>query len=626
MESIKSNRPRRSIIAIPNGRLHLYRVLSASCKPKPPQTVSQWSDQFRVLSGKASGEAGKWRTDRTPYLREIMDSLSVRSSVQRIVMMFAAQLGKTEVGLNWIGYVMDQAPGPMLTVVPTLEVRKRWVKQRLDPLLTETPVLRKSFDGKRSRDSSNAEDMKDFPGGILVIGGANSPASLASMPIKYVLCDEVDRFPWDVGGEGDPLGLIDERTKTYPRRKVLLVSTPTIKGMSRIEMEYESSDMREYHVPCPECGEFQMLKWKRKDGSFGLVYSESTGRVWYACEHCGSMIDEHHKSTMLDQGRWVPRFPDRPIRGYRLSGLYSPIGLGFSWQELWAQWKSAHRDTTNLKRFINTTLGESWEEQGEDLENVSLLMRREQYCEETIPASASLIVFGADVQKDRIEFTVAAFQSDEEAWFLDHVIVDGDTASIDVWNDFDDELRERKVQFGCIDAGYNTSFVHEFCKSRLWCIPTKGIEGAGRPLIEDEQKRKQRLRKRNRKGFISEPIGVDQGKAIIYSRLKMAIPGPGYIHFPETTAFDDEYFAQLGAEKLVTEIRAGKPHQVWKRKRARNEALDCSLLALVAARLSGRLQIRPPTEAETTTAPVQDPPPKNPLGYALSRRKARNHR
>jgi phage terminase large subunit GpA-like protein len=541
-------------------------------------------------------------------------------------MMFAAQLGKTEVGLNWIGYVMDQAPGPMLTVVPTLEVRKRWVKQRLDPLLLETPVLKKSFDGKRSRDSSNAEDMKDFPGGILVIGGANSPASLASMPIKYVLCDEVDRFPWDVGGEGDPLGLIDERTKTYPRRKVLLVSTPTIKGMSRIEMEYEVSDMREYHVPCPECGEYQMLKWKRKDGSFGLVYSESTGRVWYACEHCGAMIDEHHKTFMLEKGRWVPRFPDRPIRGYRLSGLYSPIGLGFTWQELWNQWKSAHRDTTNLKRFINTTLGESWEEQGEDLENISLLMRRENYSEETIPASAALIVFGADVQKDRIEFTVAAYQSDEEAWFLDHVIVDGDTASIDVWNDFEDELRERKVQFGCIDAGYNTSFVHDFCKSRLWCIPTKGVEGAGRPLIEDEQKRKQRLRKRNRRGFASEPIGVDQGKAIIYSRLKMATPGPGYIHFPETNAFDDEYFAQLGAEKLVTEIKGGKPHQVWKRKRARNEALDCGLLTLVAARLSGRLQKAVATEAPKESKTVHDSQPKNPLGYALSQRKSRTHR
>lgn len=626
MELSKSARTRRSIIPIPNGRLHLFRVLSSSCMPKPPQTVSQWSDQFRILSGKASGEAGKWRTDRTPYLREILDSLSVRSPVQRIVMMFAAQLGKTEVGLNWIGYVMDQAPGPMLTVVPTLEVRKRWVKQRLDPLLSETPILKKSFDGKRSRDSSNAEDMKDFPGGILVIGGANSPASLASMPIKYVLCDEVDRFPWDVGGEGDPLGLIDERTKTYPRRKVLLVSTPTIKGMSRIEMEYEVSDMREYHVPCPECGEYQMLKWKRKDGSFGLVYSESTGRVWYACEHCGAMIDEHHKTFMLEKGRWVPKFPDRPIRGYRLSGLYSPIGLGFTWQELWNQWKSAHRDTTNLKRFINTTLGESWEEQGEDLENISLLMRRENYSEETIPASAALIVFGADVQKDRIEFTVAAYQADEEAWFLDHVIVDGDTASIDVWNDFEDELRERKVQFGCIDAGYNTSFVHDFCKSRLWCIPTKGVEGAGRPLIEDEQKRKQRLRKRNRRGFASEPIGVDQGKAIIYSRLKMATPGPGYIHFPETNAFDDEYFAQLGAEKLVTEIKAGKPHQVWKRKRARNEALDCGLLTLVAARLSGRLQKAVVTESPQEFKTAHDPQPKNPLGYALSRRKTRTHR
>lgn len=615
---------RRSTVAIPNGRLQLFQVVSASCRPKPPQTVSQWSDQYRILSGKASGEAGKWRTSRTPYLREILDCLSARSPIQRIVMMFAAQLGKTEVGLNWIGYVMDQAPGPMLTVVPTLEVRKRWVKQRLDPLLAETPTLKKSFDGKRSRDSSNAEDMKDFPGGILVIGGANSPASLASMPIKYVLCDEVDRFPWDVGGEGDPLGLIDERTKTYPRRKVLLVSTPTIKGMSRIEMEYEVSDMREYHVPCPECHGYQTLKWKRPDGNFGLVFSESTGQVWYACEHCGCMIDEHHKTFMLEQGRWIARHPERPIRGYRLSGLYSPIGLGFSWKELWSQWKSAHRDTTNLKRFINTTLGESWEEQGEDLENVSLLMRREAYTRESVPAA--LVVFGADVQKDRIEFTVAAYAENEEAWYLDHVIVDGDTASLEVWNDFDEELKERQVQFGCIDAGYNTSLVHEFCKTRLWCVPTKGNEGAGRPLIEDEIKRKQRLRKRNRKGFASEPIGVDQGKAILYSRLKMATPGPGYIHFPEDPAFDDEYFAQLGAEKLVTEIRAGKPHQVWKKKRARNEALDCALLTLVAARLSGRLHLKPSERKDAAPEPKVEAPPKNPLGYALARRKARKVR
>jgi phage terminase large subunit GpA-like protein len=173
-------------------------------RPRPLTTVSAWSDKYRILTSKGSGEPGQWRTDRTPYLREILDALSVNSPAQRIVLMFAAQLGKTEVGLNWIGYVMQHAPGPMLTVLPTLEVRKRWVRQRLDPLLTETPVIRALFDARRARDAGNAEDMKDFPGGMLVIGGANSPASLASMPIRYVLCDEVDRFPWEVGQEGDP--------------------------------------------------------------------------------------------------------------------------------------------------------------------------------------------------------------------------------------------------------------------------------------------------------------------------------------------------------------------------------------------------------------------------------------
>jgi len=221
---------RRSRTPIPHARRHFYALLARSVRPRPLTTVSAWSDKYRILTSKGSGEPGQWRTDRTPYLREILDSLSVNSPAQRIVLMFAAQLGKTEVGLNWIGYVMQHAPGPMLTVLPTLEVRKRWVRQRLDPLLTETPVIRALFDARRARDAGNAEDMKDFPGGMLVIGGANSPASLASMPIRYVLCDEVDRFPWEVGQEGDPLGLIDERTKTFPRRKVLLVSTPTVKG------------------------------------------------------------------------------------------------------------------------------------------------------------------------------------------------------------------------------------------------------------------------------------------------------------------------------------------------------------------------------------------------------------
>ena len=573
-------------------------------RPRPLTIVSAWSDKYRVLTSKGSGEPGLWRTERTPYLREILDQLSAASPVQRLVLMFAAQLGKTEVGLNWIGYVMQHAPAPMLVVLPTLEVRKRWVRQRLDPLLTETPVIRALFDARRARDAGNAEDMKDFPGGMLVIGGANSPASLASMPIRYVLCDEVDRFPWEVGQEGDPLGLIDERTKTFPRRKVLLVSTPTVKGASRIEGEYEKSDMRQYHVPCPHCGELQVLRWRHEDGRYGLIHNAATGAVYYACIHCGERIDEHHKPAMLAAGRWIPRHPERAVRGYHLSGLYSPIGLGFTWAELWRKWEEAHGDTANLKRFINTTLGESWEEQGDSIEDLALIARLEDY-PEALPAS--LRTAGVDVQKDRLEASIVAWGAGEEGWLIDHLILPGDTARPEVWEALHDALTDAGIAFAAIDSGYNTSMVYAFTEKRRWSVAVKGITGMGRPLIEDEKKRRQRLRNRRKKAAHVEPLGVDQGKALLYARLKLPVPGPAYLHFPRDPAFDDEYFAQLAAEKLVTKIKGTRPFQEWVQTRPRNEALDCLLYALAALRLSGK----------TPTAPVAEPASAKPTPQTL---------
>jgi phage terminase large subunit GpA-like protein len=576
-------------------------------RPRPLTTVSAWSDKYRILTSKGSGEPGQWRTERTPYLREILDSLSVNSPAQRIVLMFAAQLGKTEVGLNWIGYVMQHAPGPMLTVLPTLEVRKRWVRQRLDPLLTETPVIRALFDARRARDAGNAEDMKDFPGGMLVIGGANSPASLASMPIRYVLCDEVDRFPWEVGQEGDPLGLIDERTKTFPRRKVLLVSTPTVKGASRIEGEYEKSDMRQFHVPCPHCGELQVLRWRHDDGRYGLIHNAATGAVYYACIHCGERIDEHHKPAMLAAGRWIPRHPERAVRGYHLSGLYSPIGLGFTWAELWQKWEEAHGDTANLKRFINTTLGESWEEQGDSIEDLAIIARLEDY-PETLPAS--LRTAGVDVQKDRLEASIVAWGMGEEGWLIDHLILPGDTARPEVWESLHDALTDAGIAFAAIDSGYNTSMVYAFTEKRRWCVAVKGIAGMGRPLIEDEKKRRQRLRNRRKKAAHVEPLGVDQGKALLYARLKLPVPGPAYLHFPRDPAFDDEYFAQLAAEKLVTKIKGTRPFQEWVQTRPRNEALDCLVYALAALRLSGKTPAAP---VASSHQPTPTPAPRRPM-------------
>jgi phage terminase large subunit GpA-like protein len=591
---------RRSRTPIPHARRHFYALLARSVRPRPLTTVSAWSDKYRILTSKGSGEPGQWRTERTPYLREILDSLSVNSPAQRIVLMFAAQLGKTEVGLNWIGYVMQHAPGPMLTVLPTLEVRKRWVRQRLDPLLTETPVIRALFDARRARDAGNAEDMKDFPGGMLVIGGANSPASLASMPIRYVLCDEVDRFPWEVGQEGDPLGLIDERTKTFPRRKVLLVSTPTVKGASRIEGEYEKSDMRQFHVPCPHCGELQVLRWRHDDGRYGLIHNAATGAVYYACIHCGERIDEHHKPAMLAAGRWIPRHPERAVRGYHLSGLYSPIGLGFTWAELWQKWEEAHGDTANLKRFINTTLGESWEEQGDSIEDLALIARLEDY-HDTLPAS--LRTAGVDVQKDRLEASIVAWGAGEEGWLIDHLILPGDTARPEVWESLHDALTDAGIAFAAIDSGYNTSMVYAFTEKRRWSVAVKGITGMGRPLIEDEKKRRQRLRNRRKKAAHVEPLGVDQGKALLYARLKLPVPGPAYLHFPRDPAFDDEYFAQLAAEKLVTKIKGTRPFQEWVQTRPRNEALDCLLYALAALRLSGKTPAAPVASSRSCRRP-----------------------
>lgn len=295
------------------------------------------------------------------------------------------------------------------------------------------------------------------------------------------------------------------------------------------------------------------------------------------------------------------------MRGYQLSGLYSPLGLGFSWKELWKKWKEAHDDTANLKRFINTTLGECWEEIGDSIEDISLITRLENY-PENLPVA--LITAGVDVQKDRLEVTLVGWGMGEEAWVLDHVILQGDTAQPEVWADLGETLASANVHTAAIDSGYNTDHVYAFTAKRRWAFAIKGMSGTWRPLIEDEKKRRQRLRNRTKRGAPVEPVGVDQGKALLYSRLKLTEAGPGYIHFANDPAFDDEYFAQLAAEKLVTKVRGTRPFQEWIQMRPRNEALDCMVYATAAMRLSrkpldGPLVIR----REEKSQPIPQPQP-----------------
>ena len=588
---------------------HCLAVAARAAAPRRALTVSEWADGHRELSGKQAGERGRWRTSRTPFLREIMDCLSVNSRVTDIVVMKSSQVGVTEATVNWLGYIMDHAPSPTMVLMPTLEARDAWKTQKLNPLLLETPVIHDLLGGQRSRDASNRADMIDFPGGVLFLSGGNSPNSYAQKSVRYLIMDDLDRFPPEVGAEGDPVLLARGRTKAFARAKRMYISTPTVKDESLIDREWQVSDQRHYQVPCPHCGEYQQLEWGGPEADHGIKWNAERSSAWYLCRACHCEMHQHHKPAMLAAGRWVATHPERATRGYHLTALLAPIGLGPSWLDLALEWQHACKSPGTLRTFVNTHLGEPWVEAGDQIEPTGLMARLEEYAD---PLDILARTFGADVQKDRIEVTIDGWRAGEECFRLAHLIVPGDTARPEVWAALDAELRDWRPDAGAIDSGYNTSMVYKFCEGRPWAFAIKGTPGPGRPIVEDERVRRQRLRRQRKKGITVHLVGVDQAKALIYSRLKMIEHGPGYIHFPSDPDFDDEYFAQLTAEKLVTKIRGTRPFAEWVQTRPRNEALDCAVYALAALRLSGiNLALR--AEAAAAKQAVDAPAAAAPL-------------
>jgi phage terminase large subunit GpA-like protein len=553
--------------------------------------------------------------------------------VRTVVFIKSSGVGGTEAMYNWLGYTMHHLQNKdMLCVLPTLELRDRSFNPRLSKMLDETEALSELV-STASRNKANRGDLLEYGARARIIkAGANSPDSLRSDHLPYVICDEVDAFPWDVGGEGDPMTLIENRQRTYSRAKTYLVSTPTTEHASRIAQMYARSDRRRYFVPCPHCGEFQTLEWGGRDTPYGLKWriapdSGDDAKVvadsWYVCRHCAAIIEEGSKTEMLSGGRWIAERPNiKLVRGYHINALYAPIGLGLGWKKVAQKWLDAQNDSSELKAFVNTYLGEVYREEGDSIESLSLLSRLEDYAAPAI----LFISAGVDVQKDRLEASIVGWGLGEEGWLLDHLIIPGDTARPEVWQELGDQLADAGVEFAAVDSGYNTSMAYAFVEKRRWCAAVKGVTGMGRPLIEDEKKRRQRLRVKRKKGIPVEPLGVDQGKALAYSRLKLTAPGPGYIHFPRDAAFDDEYFAQLAAEKLVTKIKETRPIQQWVQTRPRNEALDCLVYALAALRLSRiDLAVRAGRIAARGT-PQSAPPPssmKKPEPQTIQRRQRR---
>lgn len=594
----------------------LFSEAAAALRPDPRLTVSEWADAHRVLSPKGSAEPGRWATARTPYLREVMDCLAPRSPIERVVLMKGTQLGGTEAGNNWIGYVIDRVPGPMLAVQPTLDIAKRWSRQRIAPLIEGTPRLRERLPPARTRDSGNTLLSKEFPGGILMIAGANSAAGLRSMPVRFLFLDEVDAYPFDVEGEGDPVTLAIERTATFAgRRKILEVSTPTIQGLSRIELDFAASDQRRYWVPCPGCGAEQLLDAER------LVWPDGRPEAAeYRCPECEAAIADHRKPWMLEHGAWrAGAEGDGLTAGFHLSALYSPW---LTWADIARRKHAAGKDESKLKVFRNTMEARTWQQAGEAPEWERLFERREAYA--GVPAGGLLLTAGVDVQRDRIEVSVWAWGRGKESWLVEHRVLEGDTARREVWRALDGMLGETwrhesgalmALSQAAIDSGFAAQDVYAFGRKRRGgrLVIVKGSERGGALVGTASTVEVQSSGKRLRRGVRVFPVAGSIAKLELFGQLRLTREEDGsypegYVHLPAVV--DAEWCKQLVAERLVLQRnQRGYAVQSWEKTRERNEALDCRVYARAAAALVGldRFEDRhwAQLEAQVAAAPAE---------------------
>lgn len=598
-----------------NAEAAVRAVYAQHLRPAPVESVAVWADQFRQIA--KGPEKGPWRTSRTPYLREPMECMSEGSPIERVVMQFATQLGKTEVLYNTILHRIHRSPQDMMMVQPTLGDAMQHSRERFMPTVRRMPEILKRLPKPTSRDASTSWGTKSLAGGsTLFFAGANSARSLASKPLGLVVCDEIDGYPMDVDGEGDPLTLIGERMSNFSNRKLLLCSTPTVKDFSRIEAEYLASDRRRFWVPCPHCGEFQVLEWGA-DAEHGIKWKKTDAgeprpeTAHYVCRHHGCVIEEHGKTVMLSEGVWRPDAPGAGgglVAGFHLSKLYSPIGWR-SWPWIVRAWleakaKAQAGDVTKLKAFINTSLAETWEDQGEKADGNALAQRAEDYPLRTVPWGGLAITGSTDVQDDRLECYAWAWGRGEESWLVDRRVLWGDPAIQEgqpgsLWDEVTAWRREvfrhaggaaMKMSAHAVDSGgHHTQAVYSYARRHAAekVLAIKGESQRARAILGKPVEVETNHRgKKVRRGVKRWPVGTDTAKSVVYGRLRLTAAGPGYVHF--SRELPGEVYQQITAERLVTKYVKGRARREWlKPPGRRNEALDCAVYALAAAHFLG---------------------------------------
>lgn len=570
------------------------RAARAGARPDPSLLVSEWADEHRVLTTRSSPEPGLWRTSRTPFLKDIMDSLSASSPWERVVFMKGSQIGATECGNNWIGYVIHMAPGPMMCVQPTTDMAKRNSKQRIGPLISDSPALRQLVREARSRDSGNTTLAKEFLGGILVMVGANSAKGLRSMAARYLFLDEVDGYKESVDKEGDPCDLAIARTSNFRRKKIFIASTPTLRGNSRIERYFGESDQCYYFVPCPRCKQFitllpEQLQWSKIQRGQGA----------YICQECEGEIYDYEKNLMLPAGEWRPTAAgDQLTRGYHLSSYYSPVGW-LSWTQILTKRDRAGSDPEKLQVYQNTILGMTWQEIGEVPDVDRLYERREEYPIGEIPEGGLVLTAGADVQLNRIEVEVVAWGRGKRSWSVDYRVFEGNTNQPAVWKQLAELMDEDfpsayggslRIQKLAVDSGFQTMTVYDWVRSMLSgrVMAVKGDSNVA-SLVSVPSVIEVGPGGRYIKGGVKLwRVNSGIAKEELYRFLRLSKPEQGdpwptgYCHFP---SYAKAYFEQLCAEHLVTYWVNGTMRTQWRKKldQERNEALDCRVYARAAA-------------------------------------------
>lgn len=550
----------------------------------PKQTVSQWADAKRMIAQGTGPEPGRWRTDRTPYLREPMDSMS-DPDIETVVLMMSSQVGKTEVLLNVAGYYVEQDPAPQMLVLPTLELADSFSTKRFTPTVEASVSLLDRIGLAQARATSNTIREKSYPGGDIVFAGANSPASLASRPRRVVLADEIDKYKANIGSDGDPLKQAFQRTQNFWNRKRAIASTPTIEGLSAIDVWFKRSDQRQFEVPCHACGTFQPLEWEQVRWNRG---DHESAR--YFCAHCDEEWDQRQVYLSVRHGHWVAQAPFNGIAGFRCWAIYSPwVTLA----ELVAEWEEAEGKPGEEQTFVNLKLGRVYNPtKGAKTTPEALYARREDYGPtaeggyRNLPAGVLLVTCHVDVQHDRWECQYLGHGVDDERWVLDYRVHYGETHDPLRWKEMEMALlvrsfphpsgRDLPIEAVAIDAGDQQQTVLEFVREcRMAFKPyyaVRGVAGEGRPLFRESDQR-------FKLGAKLHLSGVDDGKKMVFAEVAAGPTddNPGHrirVHFPNH--LDLSYFQGLiASEKLKVEFVGGWPKRKWVPVHGvRNEPLD----------------------------------------------------